>query len=53
VLASNSSGLPLQKIADKLRHPERFLGIHYFHPARELPLVESSASPRRPTTAST
>lgn len=40
VLASNSSGLPLQSIADKLRHPERFLGIHYFHPARELPLVE-------------
>ena len=40
VLASNSSGLPLQEIADKLRHPDRFLGIHYFHPARELPLVE-------------
>lgn len=40
VLASNSSGLPLQEIADKLSHPERFLGIHYFHPARELPLVE-------------
>lgn len=40
VLASNSSGLPLQEIADKLGHPERFLGIHYFHPARELPLVE-------------
>lgn len=40
VLASNSSGLPLQSIADKLSHPDRFLGIHYFHPARELPLVE-------------
>lgn len=40
VLASNSSGLPLQEIADKLTYPERFVGIHYFHPARELPLVE-------------
>jgi 3-hydroxybutyryl-CoA dehydrogenase len=40
VLASNSSGLPLQEIADRLSHPERFLGIHYFYPARELPLVE-------------
>lgn len=40
VLASNSSGLPLQEIAAELRHPEHFLGIHYFHPARELPLVE-------------
>lgn len=40
VLASNSSGLPLQDIAAELRHPDHFLGIHYFHPARELPLVE-------------
>lgn len=40
ILASNSSGLPLQEIADRLDFPERFLGIHYFHPARELPLVE-------------
>ena len=44
VLASNSSGLPLQAIADRLDFPERFLGIHYFHPARELPLVEMIAS---------
>ncbi|SDL50929.1 3-hydroxybutyryl-CoA dehydrogenase [Modicisalibacter muralis] len=40
ILASNSSGLPLQDIADRLGFPDRFLGIHYFHPARELPLVE-------------
>lgn len=40
ILASNSSGLPLQEIADRLDFPDRFLGIHYFHPARELPLVE-------------
>lgn len=40
ILASNSSGLPLQDIADRLSHPDKFLGIHYFHPARELRLVE-------------
>ncbi|HET8790897.1 MAG TPA: 3-hydroxyacyl-CoA dehydrogenase NAD-binding domain-containing protein, partial [Modicisalibacter sp.] len=40
IVASNSSGLPLQDIADRLGFPDRFLGIHYFHPARELPLVE-------------
>ena len=40
VLASNTSGLPLQAMADALDRPERFLGLHYFHPADELPLVE-------------
>lgn len=40
VLASNTSGLPLQEVAGALARPERFLGIHYFHPADELPLVE-------------
>jgi 3-hydroxybutyryl-CoA dehydrogenase len=40
VLASSTSGLPLQRLADALARPERFLGIHYFFPADELPLVE-------------
>lgn len=40
VLASSTSGLPLQEIADALAGRERFLGIHYFFPADELPLVE-------------
>lgn len=40
VMASNTSGLPLQELAAPLARPERFLGIHYFFPADELPLVE-------------
>ncbi|WP_299360467.1 3-hydroxyacyl-CoA dehydrogenase NAD-binding domain-containing protein [uncultured Paracoccus sp.] len=40
ILASNTSGLPLQEIAAPLARPDRFLGIHYFFPADELPLVE-------------
>jgi 3-hydroxybutyryl-CoA dehydrogenase len=40
ILASNTSGLPLQDMADRLRHPERFIGIHYMHPAEALPMVE-------------
>lgn len=41
VLATNTSGLPLQAIAAALDAPQRFLGIHYFFPADELPLVET------------
>ena len=40
VLASNTSGLPLQEIADTLANPDRFIGLHYFFPADELPVVE-------------
>src|SRR5690606_38677059 len=40
IIASNTSGLPLQDMADALRHPERFLGAHYMHPADALPMLE-------------
>ncbi|MEF2553705.1 3-hydroxyacyl-CoA dehydrogenase NAD-binding domain-containing protein [Aurantimonas sp. A2-1-M11] len=41
LMASNTSGLPLQDIADRLARPDRFLGIHWFHPAADLPMVEA------------
>jgi 3-hydroxybutyryl-CoA dehydrogenase len=40
VLGSNTSSLSLQKLADHLKHPERFCGIHYFQPADIGPVVE-------------
>jgi 3-hydroxybutyryl-CoA dehydrogenase len=40
ILASNTSGLPLQEIADRLAHPSRFVGLHYFQPADVAPVVE-------------
>ncbi|ETW11584.1 3-hydroxybutyryl-CoA dehydrogenase [Roseivivax marinus] len=40
VLASNTSGLDLTEIAAPLSRPDRFLGLHYFHPADRLPLAE-------------
>lgn len=40
ILASNTSSLDLQELANTLTHPERFLGIHYMHPADILPMVE-------------
>lgn len=40
ILASNTSSLPLDKMAEKLTSPNRFIGIHYMHPAESLPMVE-------------
>jgi 3-hydroxyacyl-CoA dehydrogenase/enoyl-CoA hydratase/carnithine racemase len=40
VLASNTSTIPITKIAQELAHPERCVGIHFFNPVRRMPLVE-------------
>jgi len=40
VLASNTSALDLEALAQSLTHPARFLGIHYFMPADVNLIVE-------------
>lgn len=40
IIASNTSGLPLEDMAKHLKHPERFIGMHFFTPADVTPLVE-------------
>lgn len=40
ILASNTSSLSLQTLADGLAHPHRYCGIHYFQPADVAPVVE-------------
>ncbi|MGD9482725.1 3-hydroxyacyl-CoA dehydrogenase [Streptomyces sp. TRM70308] len=40
LLATNTSSLSVTAIAGALRHPGRFLGLHFFNPAPLLPLVE-------------
>jgi len=40
IIASNTSGLPLEDMAKHLAHPERFIGMHFFTPADVSPLVE-------------
>ncbi len=48
VIASNTSGLPLQTLAEGLAYPERFVGVHWFHPADVFPMVEVVAGPSAP-----
>ncbi|CAM0557536.1 Fatty acid oxidation complex subunit alpha [Vreelandella titanicae] len=40
LLASNTSYLDIEQIAEGIPHPERVLGLHFFSPADRMPLME-------------
>jgi len=40
VLATNTSALSVTEMASDLEHPERVVGIHFFNPVAQMPLVE-------------
>src|SRR6202035_3384141 len=40
VLASNTSSIPIMKLAAATQNPSRVLGLHFFNPVPVLPLVE-------------
>ena len=40
VLASNTSSIPISRLAAAAQRPERVLGMHFFNPVPVLPLVE-------------
>lgn len=40
ILATNTSSIPLQELRTSLRDPQRFIGLHFFNPVSQLPLVE-------------
>ncbi|MFV0367285.1 MAG: 3-hydroxyacyl-CoA dehydrogenase NAD-binding domain-containing protein [Hyphomicrobiaceae bacterium] len=40
VLASNTSSLMLEDIASSMANPSRLIGIHFFNPVAQMPLVE-------------
>ena len=44
LLATNTSSIALERLSQGLRHPERFLGLHFFNPVAKLPLVEVARS---------
>ncbi len=51
LLASNTSTIPIARLAENLTDPGRFCGIHFFHPVRQRPLVEIIRGPKtRPET---
>lgn len=40
VIATNTSSLCLHEMADVLAHPQRLVGLHFFNPVPQMPLVE-------------
>jgi 3-hydroxybutyryl-CoA dehydrogenase len=40
IVTTNTSAIPIRVLAHELRHPECFLGTHWFNPAQWVPAVE-------------
>jgi 3-hydroxyacyl-CoA dehydrogenase/enoyl-CoA hydratase/3-hydroxybutyryl-CoA epimerase len=40
ILATNTSSIPLNELRTGLAAPQRFLGLHFFNPVAQMPLVE-------------
>jgi len=48
ILATNTSTLSLDLLAESMKHPERLVGLHFFHPAQRIPLLEVIRRPDTP-----
>lgn len=40
MIASNTSAIPIDELAEASGRPKRFVGIHFFNPVHRMPLVE-------------
>jgi 3-hydroxyacyl-CoA dehydrogenase / enoyl-CoA hydratase / 3-hydroxybutyryl-CoA epimerase len=40
IIASNTSAIPIDDLAETSGRPKRFVGIHFFNPVHKMPLVE-------------
>jgi 3-hydroxyacyl-CoA dehydrogenase/enoyl-CoA hydratase/3-hydroxybutyryl-CoA epimerase/enoyl-CoA isomerase len=51
IIASNTSSLSIESMAEGLKTPESFVGMHFFNPVPMMPLVEIVRGPRTSPTA--
>ncbi|HEY8588617.1 MAG TPA: 3-hydroxyacyl-CoA dehydrogenase NAD-binding domain-containing protein [Naasia sp.] len=47
ILATNTSSLSVERIGEKLEHPERVVGFHFFNPVAVMPLIEVVKTPQQ------
>jgi 3-hydroxyacyl-CoA dehydrogenase / enoyl-CoA hydratase / 3-hydroxybutyryl-CoA epimerase len=40
IIASNTSSLSINELAVGIKNPERFVGMHFFNPVEQMPLIE-------------
>lgn len=40
IIGTNTSSLSVSEMAEKMKHPDRFVGMHFFNPVDRMPLVE-------------
>lgn len=40
IIATNTSSIPLEELSPALKDPTRFVGLHFFNPVAQMPLVE-------------
>ena len=46
LLASNTLSIPIARLAESAFQPKQFIGLHFFPPANEVPLVEIVRGPK-------
>jgi 3-hydroxyacyl-CoA dehydrogenase/enoyl-CoA hydratase/3-hydroxybutyryl-CoA epimerase/enoyl-CoA isomerase len=51
ILTSNTSTIAITRLADSLKRPENFCGMHFFNPVHRMPLVEVIRGERSSDTA--
>ena len=51
MIATNTSSLSVDAMAEALERPDRFCGMHFFNPVHRMPLVEVVRGTARPSDA--
>ncbi|MCC6809225.1 MAG: fatty acid oxidation complex subunit alpha FadJ [Deltaproteobacteria bacterium] len=46
IFATNTSSIPIAKIAEAAQHPENVVGMHFFSPVNKMPLLEVIRGPK-------